>query len=74
MCRFASLIVTRTYTDPLYLQYDHSHDNIKEEFKLRDDKVENRNLVNIEVLPKTSLVSTKYKDWAFTARLPDTRT
>lgn len=57
------MIIAKGKDEPLFCDDSNDHQPIIEKFKLRDDKLFNRDFVRIELLPLGSLTSVKKADW-----------
>ena len=62
MCIGFSCVVTRA-GQVLWDKMSNSHEEIKKKNKLADDKLDDRDIVNCEVLPLNNLTSGKEKDY-----------
>jgi len=62
MCIGFSVVVTRG-GKVLWDKKSNSHETIKCKYKLNDDKLDDRDIVNCEVLPLNNLTSGKEKDY-----------
>ena len=68
MCQFFSPIVTRKMEILHCVDIDDSHETVIEKFKLKDDKLEDRDFVRLEIEPKDykQLTKTfKISDWNY---------
>ena len=65
MCKYFSCIVLRD-TTVLWSKQTNSHNDLISQNKLKDDKLENRDFVKIEIMPKDKTAVTRdKKDWNF---------
>ena len=72
MCEYFSCIVTRDMK-VLWLKTSTRHEDIIEEYKLKDTELEKRDFVRIEINPKDKSKATKNKkDWNFKVDEKDT--
>ena len=65
MCTGKGMIIRRNKTRPDYAMDSNDHAPLVHKLKLKDDKLEDRDFVRIELLPLNSLTSTKPKEWEF---------
>lgn len=65
MCIGKGMIIRKGRISPDYALDSNDHSPLVKKLKLKDDKLEDRDFVRIELWPKNSLTSTKEKDWGF---------